>query len=113
MEHCGDDFLAALAESVEDSEEWDDLQDMESEACGTLKGLLGKGVLNNDQSNSSHMANSDTNIIEDFSSPQTNQNFVEIDSSSDNDLDFVKVYDIKSSPSSFSNWKSYKKVLLL
>ncbi|RYQ90107.1 hypothetical protein Ahy_B09g096375 isoform C [Arachis hypogaea] len=42
VEHCGDDFIAALAESMEDAEEWDDLQGLESEACGALTQVLHK-----------------------------------------------------------------------
>ncbi|XP_058754342.1 ATP-dependent DNA helicase Q-like 1 [Vicia villosa] len=40
VEHCGDDFLTALAESVQDTEEWDDLREMESQAVGTLNHVL-------------------------------------------------------------------------
>ncbi|KAK7269414.1 hypothetical protein RIF29_22140 [Crotalaria pallida] len=40
VEHCGDDFLTALAESMEATEEWDDVQEMESQACGTLTDIL-------------------------------------------------------------------------
>ncbi|KAL2325577.1 hypothetical protein Fmac_024635 [Flemingia macrophylla] len=42
VEHCGDDFLAALAESMQVTEDWDDLQEMESQACGTLTHVLDK-----------------------------------------------------------------------
>ncbi|CBI39572.3 unnamed protein product, partial [Vitis vinifera] len=45
VEHCGDDFLAALVESVEDSEDWDDLQAIETEACGTLNDMFDNDVL--------------------------------------------------------------------
>ncbi|RHN80839.1 putative DNA helicase [Medicago truncatula] len=40
VEHCGDDFLAALGESVQNTEEWDDLHEMESQAVGTLNHVL-------------------------------------------------------------------------
>ncbi|EPS71069.1 hypothetical protein M569_03689 [Genlisea aurea] len=40
VEHCGDDFLASLAEFVQDNEDWDDAQAMESEACGSLSEIL-------------------------------------------------------------------------
>ncbi|CAN0899710.1 ATP-dependent DNA helicase Q-like 1, partial [Linum grandiflorum] len=42
VEYCGDDFLASLAASMEDSEDWDeaDLRAMESEACGTLNDMF-------------------------------------------------------------------------
>ncbi|KNA09402.1 hypothetical protein SOVF_153870 isoform C [Spinacia oleracea] len=42
VEHCGDDFLAMLGESMQDSEEWDDVQAMETETCGALSSMLGK-----------------------------------------------------------------------
>ncbi|VFQ63730.1 unnamed protein product [Cuscuta campestris] len=44
VERSGDDFLAALADSVEDTEVWDDLQAFESEVCGTLADILHKDV---------------------------------------------------------------------
>ncbi|VFQ63726.1 unnamed protein product [Cuscuta campestris] len=44
VERSGDDFLAALADSVEDTEDWDDLQAFESEVCGTLADILHKDV---------------------------------------------------------------------
>lgn len=47
VEHCGDDFLAALAESMQGSEDWEDLQAIETEACGTLNEMFEKDVLNN------------------------------------------------------------------
>ncbi|GFP80332.1 ATP-dependent DNA helicase q-like 1 [Phtheirospermum japonicum] len=40
VEHCGDDFLASLAEFMPDTEDWDDVQAMESEACGALSEIL-------------------------------------------------------------------------
>lgn len=41
VEHCGDDYLASLAENMPHTEEdWDDLQAMESEACGTLSNMF-------------------------------------------------------------------------
>ncbi|KAK7277992.1 hypothetical protein RJT34_23013 [Clitoria ternatea] len=44
VEHCGDDFLAALAESMQATEEWDDPQEMESQACGNLTHILDENV---------------------------------------------------------------------
>lgn len=44
VEHCGDDFLAMVAESMQDTEEWDDVQAMETETCGALSSLLGKEI---------------------------------------------------------------------
>lgn len=47
MEHCGDDFLAALADAMQDTEEWEDLEAIESEACGALSKIIEKKVANN------------------------------------------------------------------
>ncbi|KAI7990371.1 Geranylgeranyl transferase type-2 subunit beta 1 [Camellia lanceoleosa] len=61
VELCGDDFLVALAESMQDGEDWDDLQAMESEACGTLAAIFDKvsnyiaGLQNEDGSFSGDM----------------------------------------------------------
>ncbi|XP_057423229.1 ATP-dependent DNA helicase Q-like 1 [Lotus japonicus] len=45
VEHCGDDFLTVLAESMPATEEWDDdPREMETQACGTLSHLLEKSV---------------------------------------------------------------------
>ncbi|XP_024015543.1 ATP-dependent DNA helicase Q-like 1 isoform X2 [Eutrema salsugineum] len=42
VELCGDDFLAALADFENGSEEWDDIQALESEAQGTLAEMFYK-----------------------------------------------------------------------
>ncbi|CAH9114140.1 unnamed protein product [Cuscuta europaea] len=45
VEHFGDDFLAALADSMQDTEDWDDLKAIESEVCCTLADILDKDDL--------------------------------------------------------------------
>ncbi|KAG6491535.1 hypothetical protein ZIOFF_046467 [Zingiber officinale] len=40
VEHCGDDFLVALADFNQDKEDWDDLQAIETEACGALSDIF-------------------------------------------------------------------------
>nr|XP_048324246.1 ATP-dependent DNA helicase Q-like 1 isoform X2 [Ziziphus jujuba var. spinosa] len=87
VEHCGDDFLASLAESMEDTEEWDDLQNVESEACGALENICDNKVLNNANTHR-HKEKHNINVIESSSASLENPNFVELDSSSDSDLDF-------------------------
>ncbi|XP_020589816.1 ATP-dependent DNA helicase Q-like 1 isoform X2 [Phalaenopsis equestris] len=47
VEHCGDDFLAALADSVQENEDWDDIQAVESEACGFLNNNFEEEYANN------------------------------------------------------------------
>ncbi|KAF3454582.1 hypothetical protein FNV43_RR05030 [Rhamnella rubrinervis] len=88
VEHCGDDFLAALAESMEDSEEWDDLHNMESEACGDLENIFDYKILNNDNKDNGHSIKCNINAMDGSSASLENPNFVELDSSSDSDLDF-------------------------
>ncbi|XP_059440093.1 ATP-dependent DNA helicase Q-like 1 isoform X2 [Corylus avellana] len=109
VEHCGDDFLAALAESMQDTEEWDDLQAIESEACGTLSNIFDKDVLNSNEADNDDNARSYINVIEDSPEPQKHPHFLELDSSSDSeDLDFriPKKKDVKSTPSSCADWNS-------
>lgn len=86
VENCGDDFLAALADSIQDTEEWDDFLEMESEACGTLTNMFEK---NNVRCNyeDNDISGGMINIIEDSPEPQKHQRVVEL-SSSDEDMDF-------------------------
>ncbi|KAA8536771.1 hypothetical protein F0562_029249 [Nyssa sinensis] len=103
VEHCGDDFLAALAESMQGSEDWDDLQAMESEACGTLADMFEKDVLNNYEADNDGHARSYVHVIEDSPESQKHQSLTQLDSSSDSeDLDFIvpSKKDVRSTPSS-------------
>ncbi|KAL2993936.1 hypothetical protein AAZX31_10G139600 [Glycine max] len=91
VEHCGDDFLAALAESMQ-TEDWDDQQEMESQACGTLTHVLDKTVdtcadADNDDASRSFFVD----IVDDSPQPQrrkgkSHTNVVELDSSDDEDM---------------------------
>ncbi|KAL5138678.1 ATP-dependent DNA helicase Q-like 1 [Glycine soja] len=91
VEHCGDDFLAALAESMQ-TEDWDDQQEMESQACGTLTHVLDKTVdtcadADNDDASRSFFVD----IVDDSPQPQrrkgkSHTNVVELDSSGDEDM---------------------------
>ncbi|KAK8272207.1 hypothetical protein V6Z12_D11G314500 [Gossypium hirsutum] len=84
VEHCGDDFLVALAETMEDSEDWDDdLQVMESEACGALNNMLDKNALSNTRSNSNTNVGNCINVIDDSPKRKKQTNLMELDSSSD------------------------------
>ncbi|KAK9070692.1 hypothetical protein SSX86_011094 [Deinandra increscens subsp. villosa] len=91
VEHCGDDFLASLAETMQDSEDWDDLQTLETEACGTLADMFSKDSMK-------HNAIEDDGIKEPFvhvlkdppEEVQKHQNLMHLDSTSeDEDTDFV------------------------
>ncbi|WJX19603.1 ATP-dependent DNA helicase Q-like 1, variant 2 [Trifolium repens] len=82
VEHCGDDFLVALAESVQDTEEWDDLREMESQAVGTLNHVLDEGLATCGDASRNFV-----DIVDD--SPQKcRTKFVELSSSDDEDTDF-------------------------
>lgn len=87
MECCGDDFLATLADSMQETEEWDDLQALESEACGTLTNMLDKTVARCKYEDNG-ISEGCINILEDSPEPQKHQKVVELNSS-DEDMDFI------------------------
>ncbi|KAF5454164.1 hypothetical protein F2P56_023847 [Juglans regia] len=106
VEHCGDDFLTALAESMQDTEEWDDLQAIESEACGTLKDMFDIDVCNRYEADNDEGGRSYINVIEDSPKPQKHSSFMDLDSSSDGeDLKTPKNKGVKATPSS-TDWSS-------
>ncbi|CAK9188011.1 unnamed protein product [Ilex paraguariensis] len=110
VEHCGDDFLAALAESMQDTEDWDDLQAIESEACGTLADMFDKDVLNDHEADNSGSARINVHVIQDSPESQKPQNLMLLDSSSDSEKEDLEIQNKKkfeSTPSSHpdrSNW---------
>ncbi|XP_059313277.1 ATP-dependent DNA helicase Q-like 1 isoform X2 [Lycium ferocissimum] len=75
VEHCGDDFLAALAESMQDTEDWDDLQAIETEACGALADMLGKDVRENCKVDCHEDSSTYIHVIEDSSSDSEEMGF--------------------------------------
>ncbi|KAI6684567.1 hypothetical protein NL676_030480 [Syzygium grande] len=82
VEHCGDDFLAELAETMQDTEDWDDLQAAKSEACGVLADMFGQHIpYDGGGCNVVH----NVTIIEDSPQPEKNQTFLEVDSSTDSE----------------------------
>ncbi|KAJ8572814.1 hypothetical protein K7X08_009325 [Anisodus acutangulus] len=85
VEHCGDDFLAALAESMQDTEDWDDLQAIESEACGTLTDMLGKDVRDNCKVDCDEDSSTYVHVIEDSPQQKRRAKAVMLDSSSDSE----------------------------
>ncbi|KAH9689619.1 hypothetical protein KPL70_015567 [Citrus sinensis] len=90
VEHCGDDFIATLAETMQDSEEWDDLQAMESEACGALNNMFDKRVIDNNQANDNDNSREYIDILDDSPEPKRRPTLMELDSLSDTeDLDFT------------------------
>nr|XP_011466151.1 PREDICTED: ATP-dependent DNA helicase Q-like 1 [Fragaria vesca subsp. vesca] len=83
VELCGDEFLSRLAETVQDTEEWDDLQAMESEACGALNDMFGNG---NEEGNDDN-ASAETNMPEDSADRQKYPNLLVLDSSDSEDFE--------------------------
>ncbi|KAI4310930.1 hypothetical protein MLD38_035873 [Melastoma candidum] len=82
VEHCGDDFLAELAETMNNTEEWDDLHVAESEACGTLTDMFGNNTEDGFGKDYPKMANHG-NVSAVYSIPsQKNQVILELDSCS-------------------------------
>ncbi|KAL3843515.1 hypothetical protein ACJIZ3_000918 [Penstemon smallii] len=82
VEYCGDDYLASLAESMQDTEDWDDVQAMESEACGALDEILDKDLLQNYDTIVKE-TRSHIHVIEDSPESLKNQNIMLLDSSSE------------------------------
>ncbi|XP_020209079.1 ATP-dependent DNA helicase Q-like 1 [Cajanus cajan] len=92
VEHCGDDFLAALAESMQATEDWDDLQEMESQACGTLTHVLDKASATCADADNDDASRSFVNVVDDSPLPQRRKhhtNVVELVSSDDEDMKSV------------------------
>ena len=104
MELCGDDFLAALAESMENSEQWDNVHNADLEGPGALGKMFEEEeeVVNNGLN-----VDTDIHVIEDspVALPQKNQNFMDLDSSSDSDSNFKirKRKGVVTTPSSYSD----------
>lgn len=86
---CGDDFLAALADFEKGTEEWDDIQAIESEAQGTLAEMFDKsnptidnGFETDDDGDGSRI---EVHVIDDSPEPKKNPEIMDLDSSSDLD----------------------------
>ncbi|XP_065854180.1 ATP-dependent DNA helicase Q-like 1 isoform X2 [Euphorbia lathyris] len=86
VECCGDDFLASLAESLEDTEDWDDdLQAMESEACGNLSNIFDKDAINSMNVDDNENARGYINVVDDSPESKKKQVWLQLDSSSEGD----------------------------
>ncbi|OVA02570.1 Helicase [Macleaya cordata] len=109
VEHCGDDYLAALAEFMQDSEDWDDLQAVESEACGALSEMFDKEVHHDYVTDNEDNVRSYINVSEDSPEPKNQEHLMMLSSSSDDeDSDFgtPSQKDSKSNPSFSLHGKS-------
>ncbi|KAG7624176.1 ATP-dependent DNA helicase Q-like 1 [Arabidopsis thaliana] len=89
VELCGDDFLAALADFEEGTEEWDDIQAIESEAQGNLAEMFDKSTnpsdngFDTDDDDDDDDSRVEVHVIEDSPEPKKKPEIVELDSSSD------------------------------
>ncbi|KAI3923782.1 hypothetical protein MKW92_026549 [Papaver armeniacum] len=92
VEHCGDDYLTELAEFMQDSEDWDDLQAVETEACGVLSEMFENEVDGYDyvpEEKEDNVTRDCIDVIEDSPEPKKKKQLLRVDSSSeDEDLDF-------------------------
>ncbi|XP_038977882.1 ATP-dependent DNA helicase Q-like 1 [Phoenix dactylifera] len=107
VEHCGDDFLAALADAVQ--EDWDDLQAIESEAFGALNDILGEGVSNDKETENGVDLGNVVMGKGDSSGHQGQEELDKLNSSDDSDLEVLSQKDTSPDPSySFHKNKSHK-----
>ncbi|KAL5700300.1 DNA helicase [Ranunculus cassubicifolius] len=111
VEHSGDDYLASLAEYMQNSEDWDDLQAMESEACGTLTSMFNKQSTDetNGQDHFIHVSD------EEEDHPNPDQDLMAADSLSsstegeDDFIDDVRIIENKGAACRQSNHMSTRK----
>ncbi|CAI9294160.1 unnamed protein product [Lactuca saligna] len=107
VEHCGDDFLASLAETMQDSEDWDDLQALETEACGTLADMFDKDSSRHNETDEDDIMGPFVHVSKNPSSKlQKHDNLLHLDSTSedeDPDFNISSKKDVKSTYSSSYN----------
>lgn len=88
MEHCGDDFLASLAETMQGSEDWDDLQALETEACGTLADMFNKDSFkDNENDDDQGIKGPFVHVLNDSPPVRKHQNVMHLDSTSEEEED--------------------------
>ncbi|CAN6888553.1 hypothetical protein HID58_068872 [Brassica napus] len=84
VELCGDDFLAALADFEEGTEEWDDVQALETEAQGTLAEMFNRAnTSDNGFETDDGESSVQVHVIEDSLESKNKPDVMELDSSSD------------------------------
>nr|XP_010914529.2 ATP-dependent DNA helicase Q-like 1 [Elaeis guineensis] len=86
VEHCGDDFLVALADAMQ--EDWDDLQAIESEAFGALNDILG-GVSNDEETENGIDSGNVVMGKGDLSGHQGQEELDKLNGSDDSDLEVL------------------------
>lgn len=84
---------------MQDTEDWDDVQAMESEACGALSEILDKDLLQNYDSDNAERR-SQVHVIEDSPESQKHQNIMHLDSSSEDEEAQETISRIHVTPSS-------------
>ncbi|MFS7946258.1 putative DNA helicase [Helianthus anomalus] len=110
VEHCGDDFLASLAETMQDTEDWDDIQTLETEACGTLADMFNKDSMKHNAVDDEGTEEPFVHVVNDSPEEvQNHQNFMHLDSTSeDEDPDFIisSKKDVKTTHSSSRSYSN-------
>ena len=101
VEHCGDDFLASLAETMQDSEDWDDIQELENEACGTLADMFSQDSMkHNETDDDDGFKEPYVHVLDDSPEVKKHKNFIQLSEDDDLDFDISNKKDIKSTYSS-------------
>ncbi|KVI11019.1 DNA helicase, ATP-dependent, RecQ type [Cynara cardunculus var. scolymus] len=111
VDYCGDDFLASLAETMQGSEDWDDLQALETEACGTLEDLFNEDSVRHNETNSNGIGRPFVHVLKESPEVQKHQNLMHLDSTSedeDPDFNISSKKDTKSTYSSSCNKTSQR-----
>ncbi|XP_071695079.1 ATP-dependent DNA helicase Q-like 1 [Rutidosis leptorrhynchoides] len=87
VENCGDDFLASLAETIQDSEDWDDLQALETEACGTLADMFNEDSMKDTVTNDDDGIREQpfVHVLNDSPENQKYQNLMHLDSDTEDE----------------------------
>ncbi|CAM8897261.1 unnamed protein product [Rhodiola kirilowii] len=86
VEHCGDDFLASLGETIQDTEDWDDLQVIENEAGGALNKMFeDKDVTGKYEGCQGSSSRSYVDVLEDSPEKKKFHDVMDLDSSDDDD----------------------------
>ncbi|XP_073112670.1 ATP-dependent DNA helicase Q-like 1 [Elaeis guineensis] len=96
VEHCGDDFLVALADAMQ--EDWDDLQAIESEAFGALNDILG-GVSNDEETENGIDSGNVVMGKGDLSGHQGQEELDKLNGSDDSDLEVLSQKGTNPDPS--------------
>uniref|UniRef100_A0A7N1A0H8 ATP-dependent DNA helicase n=1 Tax=Kalanchoe fedtschenkoi TaxID=63787 RepID=A0A7N1A0H8_KALFE len=97
LEYCGDDFLAELAETIQDTEDWDDLQVIENEAVGALNDVFEERYVSGDEKGCKGSSSRSIciDVLDDSPQPKKLHNVMDLDPSDDDGEGFGFVTPVK------------------